>query len=168
MPDDGQRYELVRGEVRMMSPSGSEHGRIAIRIGWRLAQHVEANELGATFAAETGFLLARDPDTVLAPDVAFVCQRRVDEAGDVTGYWPGPPDFAVEVLSPSDSYSRVEEKALNWLNAGCQMVVVVDPRQKHVTVFESRDNIRVVGYDGALDGGKVVPGWSIAVAEIFA
>ena len=151
----------------MMSPSGSEHGRIAIRIGWRLAQHVEANELGATFAADTGFLLARDPDTVLAPDVAFVCQRRVDEAGDVTGYWPGPPDLAVELLSPSDSYSLVEEKALNWLAAGCQMVLVADPRQKNVTVYQSRDSIRVVGYDDALDGGKVVPGWSLAVAEIF-
>src|SRR5712692_7326151 len=83
----------------------------------------------AVYAAETGFWISSDPDTVRAPDVAFVSQRRLDELGDVEGYWPGAPDLVVEVISPSDTYTEVEEKVLEWLEAGARMVVVVNPRK---------------------------------------
>jgi Uma2 family endonuclease len=122
MPDDGFRYELVRGELRKMSPAGHRHGRIAGNITSSLGLHVVANKLGRVYVADTGFLISSDPDTVRAPDVAFVSQKRLDEVGDVEGYWPGAPDLVVEVISPGDTYTEVEEKVLEWLEAGALMV----------------------------------------------
>ena len=89
----------------------------------------------------------------------------MDNAGDVAGYWPGASDLAVEVLSPSDSASKV--KALSWLASGLRMVLVVDPQQKNVTVYQSRDEIRILDCNATIDGGQVVPGWSVPIAEIF-
>src|SRR5438132_5361962 len=99
MVPDGYRYELVKGELLRMPPAGNIHGKRTMRLGWRLAQHVEANDLGIVFAAETGFRLASDPDTVRAPDVALVIKARVGEVGEFEGFWPGAPDLAVEVIS---------------------------------------------------------------------
>jgi Uma2 family endonuclease len=86
MPHDGFRYELVGGELRKMTPAGNAHGRIAMRVAWSLARHVEENQLGTVHAAETGFKLARDSDTVRAPDVAFVSRARIEAVGEVEGY----------------------------------------------------------------------------------
>ena len=84
LPDDGKRYELVRGELHMMSPAGHEHGRVAMRLGSQLEQHVRGHQLGTVYAAETGFLIAREPDTVRAPDVAFV-SAQVEVIGTAPG-----------------------------------------------------------------------------------
>ena len=167
-PDDGFRYELVKGELVKMAPAGSEHGDLAMRIGWRLAQHVENHNLGKTFAAETGFQIASNPDTVRAPDVAFVRQERVAEAGEVRGFWPGAPDLAVEVVSPGDTYTEVEDKVLDWLDAGTLMVIVVNPRQRTVTLYRSRADIVILTQNDILDGNDVVPGWSLPIQELFA
>src|SRR5919206_2667519 len=102
MPDDGQRHELIAGELTTMPPSGFEHGRLTARLTASLSRHVRTHGLGEVLAAETGFLLARDPDLVRAPDVAFVSRERVAAAGEVAGYCPGAPDLAVEVVSPND------------------------------------------------------------------
>jgi Uma2 family endonuclease len=168
MTNDGFRYELVRGELRKMPPAGSEHGYLALRIASRLERHVDANGLGRTYIAETGFKLASDPDTVRAPDAAFVSRERVEKVGRIEGYWPGPPDLAVEVVSPGDTHAQVVEKALAWLEAGCRMVLVVDPGQRTVTVYRSLENIRILTKDNTIDGADVVPGWKLPVAEIFA
>ncbi len=114
MPDDGFRYELVGGELRKIAPAGNKHGYVTMNLSGPLHRHVKANKLGQVYAAETGFLLARDPDTVRAPDAAFVRQARLDETGEVEGYWPGVPDLAFEVISPSDTHTEVVEKALAW------------------------------------------------------
>ena len=167
-PDDGFRFELVKGELVKTAPAGSEHGKIAMRLGWRLAQHVESQNLGNVYAAETGFQLASNPDTVRAPDVAFVRQERVAEAGEVRGFWPGAPDLAVEVISPGDIYTEVEHKVLDWLQAGTLMVVVVNPRQRIVTLYRSRADIVILTQDDTLDGKDVVPGWSLPIQELFA
>lgn len=167
MPDDGFRYELVRGELRKMSPSGHTHGKIAMRISVPLGNYVWKKKLGEVYAAETGFKLASNPDTVRAPDVAFVQKDRVKAAEDVQGFWPGAPDLAVEVLSPGDTYSEVDEKVLDWLDAGTRMVVVVDPRNRSVTVYRSRDNIAILSENDTLNGGEVVPGWKLLIKEIF-
>ena len=167
MPDDGFRYELVRGELRKMTPAGHQHGRIAINVTLPLAQHVRAHNLGTVYAAETGFRLAADPDTVRAPDVAFIRRDRVEAVGDVQGYWPGAPDLAVEVISPSDTYTEVEEKLFDWLDAGARLVIAVNPRQHTVTVYRSRADIVQLTEDDTLDGGDVVPGWSLPVREVF-
>ncbi len=118
MPDDGLRRELVRGELRTMNPADHPHGRVAMRFGWPLAQHVEENGLEAVYSAETGFVLESNPDTVRAPDVAFVRRDRVEEVGETAGFFPGPPDLAVEVVSFGDSYAQVEEKVAGRLQDG--------------------------------------------------
>ncbi len=168
MPDDGFRYELVQGELRRMNPAGNVHGRIVVRITWRLAQHVEENRLGTVYAAETGFKLATDPDTVRAPDVAFVSRARVEAIGEVEGFWPEAPELAVEVISPGDGYADVEEKVFDWLDAGTKMVVVINPRQRSATVYKSPTDITVLTEADVLDGGDIVPGFELAVRDIFA
>lgn len=150
-----------------MSPSGQRHGRITQRFSLRLARFVEERELGVVFAAETGFRVSSNPDTVRAPDVAFVSRARVAEVGDVEGFWPGVPDLAVEVLSPGDTYTEVEEKALHWVDAGTRMAVVVDPRKRTLTVYRSRTEIVVLGENELLHGGDVVPDWTLRIRELF-
>jgi Uma2 family endonuclease len=145
MPDDGFRYELIRGELRKMPPAGQRHGRIAINISTPLNQFVRAHAIGTVYAAETGFRLASDPDTVRAPDVAFVSRDRVEPVGDIAGYWPGAPDLAVEVVSPGESYMDVQDKVLEWLNAGTRMVVTVDPGRRITMVYRSPNEISLLG-----------------------
>ena len=168
LPDDGMRRELVEGKLKEMAPAGNEHGYLALKIASRLERYVEANNLGRTYAAETGFKVASDPDTVRAPDAAFVGRGRLEKVGDVAGFWPGAPDLAVEVVSPGDTHAEVVEKSLAWLDAGCRMVLTVEPARKVVTVYRSREDIRILSTDEALDGADVVPGWRLPVAEIFA
>ncbi len=168
MPDDGFRYELVRGELIKMVPPGGEHGSVAMNIGSALHQFVKTNNLGIVYAAETGFQLERNPDTVRAPDAAFICRERAEKIGRVTGYIPGAPDLAIEVISPTDTYTEVEDKVFKWLDSGTRMVIVVNPRKRTVTIYRSRTDIRVLTENDILDGGDVVPGWTIPVREIFA
>jgi Uma2 family endonuclease len=167
MPPGNVRRELVRGEVRTMAPAGNVHGRLAINVTTPLDRHVRENGLGIVFAAETGFKIASSPDTVRAPDVAFVRRERVEEVGEVEGYWPGSPDLAVEVVSPSDLYTEVEEKVSDWLESGVRMVVIVNPRNKTVTVRRSESEIIVLGENDTLDGGEAVSGWSMPIRDVF-
>ncbi len=167
MPDDGFRYELIEGRLKQMSPAGIEHGVIIVRIASRLANHVEHNKLGVILAAETGFRLAQDPDTVRAPDVAFIQSTRIPEAGLPKAFWPGAPDLAVEVISPNDSTEEVEEKVNDWLDHGCSMVWVVSPKQKTITVYRSQTDITILSENETLDGRDVVPGFQCSVQEIF-
>ena len=168
LSDDGFRYELVDGEVRKMTPASNEHGKIAALVTVSLGQHVLANRLGSVYAAETGFRLASDPDTVRAPDAAFVSQARLDAVGAVAGYWPGAPDLVVEVVSPGDRSGEVAEKVAAWLAAGTQMVVVIEPRQRTVAVHRADGVIRTLREGDVLEGGAVVPGWEVSVAALFA
>ena len=168
LPDDGFRYELVDGEVRKMTPAGNVHGKIAALVTASLVQHVLVNRLGSVYAAETGFRLASDPDTVRAPDAAFVSQARLDAVGSVAGYWPGAPDLAVEVVSPGDRSGEVAEKVVAWLAAGTQMVVVVEPPQRTVVVHRADGVTRTLREGDVLEGGAVVPGWKVPVASLFA
>ena len=167
IPNDGLRRELVRGEVRTMAPAGSAHGRVALNVAYSLADHVRAQNLGVVFAAETGFKISSNPDTVRAPDAAFVRRERVEAAGEVEGYWPGAPDLAVEVVSPNDRFAEVEEKVADWLSAGTRMVLVANPRGKTVTVRISEREARIFSEGEVLDGGEVVPGWMLPVADVF-
>lgn len=167
LPDDGQRHELVAGELRTMSPGGAEHGRIEIRLASSLHQHVLAHDLGEVFGAEAGFLLTRNPDTLRAPDAAFVSRERADAVGDVIGYWPGAPDLAVEVILPNDSYTEVAEKVDTWLAHGTRMVLVVDPRRRTIAVHRSPTAVRHLTSADTLDGEDVVPGWEVSVRDVF-
>ena len=128
---------------------------------------VRTSNLGVVFAAETGFKLASNPDTVRAPDVAFVSRSRIEQAGDIKGYWPGAPDFVVEVVSPGDSYADVEEKVLEWLEAGVRAAVVANPRKRVATVYRSLTDIVVLTEDDTLEIPDIVPGWRMSVRSIF-
>lgn len=167
MPDYGLRSELIRGEVRWMAPAGNVHGRLAVNVTISLGPYVRENDLGVVFAAETGFKIASNPDTVRAPDVAFVSRERVEAVGEVEGFWPGAPDLAIEVISPNDLYTEVEEKVADWLEAGAGMVVVVNPRNKTVAVRRTPSEITVLEESDTLDGADVVSGWSLPVRDIF-
>jgi Uma2 family endonuclease len=167
LPDNGNRLELVDGELRMMSPAGGRHGRIAGKLFLRIGNHVERHKLGETFAAETGFLLHQNPDTVRAPDVSFVSYERLGEFADYPGYLPLAPDLAVEVVSPTDQSSEVESKATAWLRAGSRVVLVVDPQTNSIREYRSLNQIRVYSED-EIDLGDILPGFKLAVAELFA
>jgi Uma2 family endonuclease len=161
------RYELIKGELKRMSPAGSEHGAIIVNLTLLLAQHVKANKLGVVFGAETGFKIASSPDTVRAPDIAFVRRERIPESGIPKEFWPGAPDLAVEVLSPGDRIKAVEEKVGDWLASGASAVWVVDPKRKSVTVYRSLKDTQTLLEDDELDGQTVVPGFRCRVADIF-
>ncbi|MBI1309995.1 Uma2 family endonuclease [bacterium] len=161
-----QRCELVRGELRLMSPAGSEHGFIVNNVAFAVTSAVRAQNLGTVFCAETGFLIQCNPDTVRAPDVGFVRGDRI-QGGLTRKFFPGPPDLAVEVLSPGDPASEVHEKAEDWLRAGCQEVWLVDPRLQRVSKLTLVDNeIRHENLDDQL-ASDVLPGFAMPVSEIF-
>ena len=170
MPDDGSRCEPVGGESRKSVPAGGEHGYLALEVAAELRNRVKPSGPGRVHTAETGFKISSDPGTVRAPDAAFVTCERVEKAGRVRGYWPGASGLAVEVVSPHDTHSGMIGKALAWLEAGSRMVLVLDPERRTLTVYRSRDEIRVLtaGAGETVDGADVGPGWRMRVAELFA
>jgi Uma2 family endonuclease len=167
LPDDGNRHELVKGELRTMPPAGFEHGATSIKLSVMLGRHAEANGLGQLVAAETGFLIAQNPDTVRAPDIGFVRQQRIQAVGMTRKFWPEAPDLAVEVLSPSDTVNQVDEKVEEWLSAGTSLVWVVNPRQRTVTVHRPGSNPVILSADDTLHGADVLPGFQCLVREVF-
>ena len=160
------RCELVRGRLRTMIPAGGEHGRITGNLTCQLGNHVRSRGLGTFYAAETGFILSRTPDTVRAPDFAFLRSGR--EAAQARGFVPCAPDLAVEVLSPDDRPGYVREKVAEWLEAGTLSVWVVDPRGRTVTIHQPGRPPSVFGEEDALPGGELLPGLRLAVRDVFA
>ena len=152
LPDDGMRHELVDGDLHTKAPAGGAHGQIAAELLGRMFAVVQAGRLGRLFAAETGFRLRRDPDTVRAPDVAFVRTDRVAEAR-VPGFPALAPDLVAEVVSPSDRAAEVTGEALAWLDAGVSTVWVVDPENRTVTVYRQ--------------DGDVLPGFALPLQELW-
>jgi Uma2 family endonuclease len=167
MPDDGMRHELVKGELRTMPPAGAEHGFVAIVAGAQVLNHVKANRLGWVFAAETGFTIERGPDTVRAPDVAFVAAGRFPDGRPPRTFADLAPDLAVEVLSPSDRPREVREKVLQWIEAGVRLVWVISPSARSVTVYRSNGSTRVLSAADQLDGEDVLPGFTCAVQDLL-
>lgn len=151
----------------MMSPAGFEHGRVVGRISGRLVAFVERHNLGVVTGAKTGFQIEREPDTVRAPDVGFVCAERVPPA-PLPGFFQGAPDLAVEVLSPGDRASELLAKVEDWLHAGCHAVWVVDPSRQTVSVYGAGEGMIVYRVSDTLPGGELLPGFSLRVGEVFA
>ncbi|HXC72401.1 MAG TPA: Uma2 family endonuclease [Pyrinomonadaceae bacterium] len=161
--DDSHRHELIKGELLTMPLPKRPHGRVAAKLTFLLMQHARANGLGE-ICAESGYKLESDPDTVLGPDVSFVAQDRIDAAID--GYYQGPPDLAVEVLSPGDRRGKVEYKLNLWLESGTRSVWLVNPRKRTVEVIRSIDERRLLHEtDDLVD--DTLPGFRVKVSEIF-
>jgi Uma2 family endonuclease len=160
------RCELVRGELIEMSPTGYEHGRLAAEIAGILRDFAKPRGLGAITGSEGGFYIERNPDTVRAPDVGFIRSDRLPTK-KLRGFFEGPPDLAVEILSPSDRASEVIAKVHEWLRSGCRAVWVVDPETETITVHESKERIFELSKSDTLAGGEVLPGLSVLVQDIF-
>ena len=163
LPDDSIRHELIKGELLTMPPPGYPHGRISANLSFLLMQHVRANQLG-DLCAEAGYHLESDPDTVLGPDVSFVANDRIQRPD---GYFPGPPDLAVEVLSPDDRIGKVEHKLSLWLELGTRSVWLVNPRRRTVEVCKSTGE-RTLFHETDELVDDTVPGFRVKVSEIFA
>lgn len=165
LPDDGWRLELVRGHVVREPPAGIDHGGISALIVTALVEFVGERKLGRVMTAESGFVLSEEPPTVRVPDVSFLRADRLDF--DTRGFAPFAPDLAVEVLSPSNTVSEIHDKVLDYLDAGTRLVWVVDPASRTVTVYRSRDEIRLLRADDEIGGANVLPGFRRRVAELF-
>lgn len=165
MPDDGYKYELVRGRLIRMSPPGARHGIVAMAIGARLNAHVRAHKIGVA-GTEVGFKLESNPDTVRAPDIVFFRQDHIPPR-DARGYYEGAPDLAVEVLSPDDRPAEVAEKIDEYLTYGTPAVVVIDPRKCTVVVHRRLTPPLALTLDDVLDLDDVVTGFRCQVREIF-
>ena len=150
-----------------MTPAGWKRGAVVGRLHGRLAEHIERHRLGMIFGAETGFLIASHPDTVRAPDIAFIRQEHVSINLPEESFWPGAPDLAVEVLSPGDSLKDVNEKVKSWLQAGAELVWVINPVRCTIAVHDSSGGVFTLGETDELTGGDVLLGFRCLVRDIF-
>ena len=167
LPRGEFRAELINGELIKMPLAGIPHGRITMRLGAPLAQFVWDHQLGEVYIADAGFQLTWNPDTVLGPDIAFISQARVDEMGEIKGYWPGPPDLAVEVLSPGDRPGKVNKKISRWFSFGTKQVWIVDPKHSTVTVYRSPSDTTTFSGSDYLEALDLLPEFRISLDRIF-
>ena len=165
LPDDGHRYELIKGVLLTMSASGADHGSVTMNVSFLLTNYIKENNLGVVFAAETGFKLERDPDTVLAPDFAFI--RKDRNPPRTTSYLEMAPDLAVEVNSSTKSRRYVERKAAQWLSFGAQSVWVVSCHNKTVEVLSANGSRVLFTESDEVTDANVLPGFRVRVAEFF-
>jgi Uma2 family endonuclease len=164
--EDAYRLELVRGRVVREPPPGAPHGWLVRRLFRALDAYVEEHGLGIVIN-ETGFLLSVYPPTVRGPDLAFISAENLPREGIPEGYWTKAPDLGIEVLSPSNTAVEIHEKVLDYLTAGTRLVWVVDPHTRTVIVYSLRHEGRLLKLGDDLEGGDVLPGFRIALANLF-
>lgn len=163
----GKVYELVDGELRTMAAGGFEHGLTIGRTTGILWGFISPRELGGLCGAETGFRVRRDPDTVRAPDVAFIARDRMPALGRHVSYEELVPDFVVEVVSLTDRWSELRAKVTDWLRYGCKIVWVLDPVSRTAEVWHAGGRIERRGPDDEIDAEPVLPGFSCRVGDLF-
>ena len=166
LPED-ERGELIRGEFRPMAPAEPDHGDLTMAFGQHLRPWVRANAPGLV-GAEVGFRLPGVENVLVAPDVAYVREERLPPPGRRSGFLALAPDLAVEILSPSNTATELNDKILLYLEAGTRLVWVVDPRRRSVAVHTPDRLARTLLVGVTLDGGDVLPGFALPLAELFA
>lgn len=164
LPD--KRTELIRGRLVVRDPGGARHGAVAMRLGYRIMGYVEAHDLGRVYAAETGFKIESAPDTVRAPDVAFIVKARLPEI-EPRGYPPWAPDLAAEVLAHDDHPAETLEKVAQWLKAGVRLVWVLDSEKRTARNYRADGTEVLLGPDDALHGEDVLPGFHCPLAGLW-
>jgi Uma2 family endonuclease len=162
----GFSFELVGGRLVRMNPPNHEHGRIALDLGAELRRVVRASDLGHV-VVESGYTLTRNPDTVRGPDVSFVRKGRPNYP-PTSGFFAGAPDLAVEVRSPDDTIAQLLGKAAEYLDAGAELVWIVDPEDATVRVLRRGAAMVTLGANDVLDGATTVPGFQLPLNELFA
>ncbi len=165
-PVDGSQQELVRRVVITMPPPKGFHGLCCVNVVSVLAPFVKKNQLGHLTCNGTGFILERNPDTVRGPDVAFWNKDRLAELPE-DEFISIPPDLTVEVVSPHDTHSRLQDKVLQYVKCGVKMIWLSDPHQRIVTVYRSLSQSQVLENGDTLSGEDVLPGFSCLVSELF-
>lgn len=165
LPDDGFRYALIEGVLYRMPPTKPRHGRVTLLAGRHIGEFVERHGLGAVYD-QSGFILARGPDVLLGPDLAFVRGDRLPD--DEDEYPLLAPDLVVEVLSPSQTGPSVDEKTDHYLAAGVCLVWALDPARRTVRVRRPDGTDRLLSEHDDLDGEDVLPGFRLPVARLFA
>ena len=152
-----------------MAPVGGTHGQVTIRVCRSLDEHVQRNAAGVVVVGDVGFILQlpNDPERVRAPDGAFVSRERLPEGGLPEGFLVGPPDLAVEVLSPTDNPVEIQQKIRDYLEAGTRLVWLFAPRPKTVTVYRPDGSAQLLREHEVLDGEDVLPGLAIPLIEVF-
>jgi len=164
LPD--KRTELIRGRLVVREPGGGRHGHVAMRIALRIGAFVESHDLGRTYAAETGFQIEAGPDTVRAPDVAFVTRARVP-AVEPAGYPRWAPDLSVEVVAHDDHPPETLAKVAQWLGAGVRLVWVVDCERRIARVYRADGTERLLVEGDALNGEDLLPGFSCRLTDVL-
>ncbi len=164
--DNQWQYELVRGELRQMSPASPFHGRYEIRLIVALSSYLANHPLGEIFPGDTGFILQSSPLTIRAPDVAFVTAARIPTE-DAPGLWRLAPDLVIEIVSPSEHARTIAEKVSDYLTAGTCLLWVVYPEQQHVHEYRATHPFRIYTVGDTLDGHDVLPGFQYALAALF-
>ena len=167
MPEDGGRHELVQGALQSMNPVGSLHAWIVSEVAATLRDYLRKCPIGEILTGDPGFVLRRDPDTVLAPDIAIVRKARFGDFGIAATYFEGPPDLAIEVVSPRDRFNDVDAKAHDYIAAGAALVWVINPRWRNVTIYQADRTVRVVAETEELTAPELLPGSSCHVADLF-
>ena len=165
MPRDGNRYELVRGMLVQKMPTGDPHGDAGSRATILIGVYAEGNNYGVVRSGEPGYRLERDPDTVRAPDVAWIASGRIPEG--TQGYPELAPDLVVEVKSPSNSNAEMAAKAQMWLCYGTRLALVLDPDTISATVYIPNSDPVTLGPDDILDLGVILPGFTVEVWRLF-
>ena len=162
----GKQVELVRGQLVVREPPGTWHGLIAANLAYYLSDFVQRRGLGLVFAQGTGFKIASDPDTVRAPDVAFVGRERAGLI-QARGYAELAPDLLAEILSPDDRPAEVLAKVADWLAAGTKLVWVVDPERSETRVYRQDGSLSVLQMSDSLEGEDVLPGLTCPLTQVL-
>lgn len=162
-----KRLELIDGEISEMAPSRPINAVIAVRLSAALLRYADDHEAGYVTGADGGYVLGED--TVLIPDAAFIAKSRHPE---LTGnLFPVAPDLAVEVVSPGKRERQVWNKVRKYLGAGTKMVWVIYPDDKTIDVHHPTEDggvlTHTLGISDTLRGGEALPGFSLAVADVF-
>lgn len=163
-PSDA-RFELIEGELREMAPAGEEHGTYNIDISSEVNVFIRRHGLGRGYGAETGFIISRNPDTVLAPDYAFTVKERVKPLRG--GFSLTVPDLVLETRSPGDTATEVADKVRRWLAAGVRVVWELNLRKRVLTVHRPGQEPQELGPDDTLTADDILPGFSLPLSEIF-
>ena len=167
LDSEGVRGELIQGALCETMPTGVRHGKVVVNLAILLGGFIKPHRLGWVLASDVGFLLERNPDTVREPDIAYISAHNLPLDAEVTGYYVGAPDLAVEVFSPNDSPREVNDKARMWISFGVPLVWVVNPDTRSVDAHRPNLTLLTLTEDDTLDGGNVLPGFTCPVRDLF-
>ncbi len=163
---DGDRYELINGELITVGNSGMEHGNLGAFLAGAIEFHVRSRKLGATCDSSTAFTMKSGNRR--SPDVSFVSRERLQGLKRLPkGYLQGAPDLAVEIISPSNTFEEIHNKIVEYFDNGSRLVWVVHPDEKSVLVYHQPEPDRLLTTSDYLNGEDVIPDFSLPVAALF-